>query len=275
MRAVASILLAVLAACDSEKFSWSFVSNPSGDDPFAGGGAVLIIRHNGSNTALGDGAFRFLRQAGTDVRGEAATVYLAAGSDTAATQLLDRVELRSVLFDEPMLLRGASLATASGPTVFTIAIADSAVLHPFAFGLGTLHVADVGNLLALEHQGGLILWGTSERPETLGLDHHLDLSGPELRVLLPDQRLRILTPRPPPPIDDRIGFNPGRNSIRIYGPERQLLAELPRDRVVLAGGAQGVFLSAVFPDGVSERDRVPLSLLMAEQNRYLLRVETR
>jgi hypothetical protein len=274
MRPLLAALLAVaLLGCDSEKFSWSFVSNPGGGDSFANGGAVLVIRrHSGSGSARSDGALRFLRVTGSDDRGPV-TVWLATGSDTALREHGDRVEIRSPLLERPVRLPGAQLALASGPLAFTVAVSDASSLHALAPGAGRLHVAAAGNLLALEHAAGLVLWGTEPAPQTLGLDHSLDLSGSELRLLLPDRRVRLLVPAPPPPIQDRIAFDEQRGSIRIFGPRRERIAELPRGAVTLAGGAQGVFLSAELPDGVSERDRAPLALLMAEHNRHLLRIE--
>ena len=272
MRA-ALIAACVLVGCNSDNFTWEFVSNPGGGDSFANGGAVLILRRaSNSGLPLSDGTFRFLRESGSDERG-AVTVYLAAGGDFAARQHRDRLEIRSPLLDGPVRLPAATLRERSGAAVFEVQVAEASLLHASGVGRGVLYVAEVGNLLVLEHQAGLVLWGTGAEAEVLPPDHRLDSSGAELRVLLPDQRLRVLKPGAPPPLDERVAFNDRRGSIRVFGPRRELLAELPRERVRLAGGAQGVFLSADFPQGVSARDARPLSLLMAAQNRYLLRIE--
>jgi hypothetical protein len=61
------------------------------------------------------------------------------------------------------------------------------------------------------------------------------------------------------------------DSMRILGPLAEVLAELPASSVTLQGGAGGVFLSAALPDGLPG-DPTPMNLLMAADNRYLLRI---
>ena len=57
----------------------------------------------------------------------------------------------------------------------------------------------------------------------------------------------------------------------MLGPTGTVIAELPAAAVSLPNGVAGIFLEASLPTGLPG-DPVPMQLLMAADNRYLLRV---
>jgi hypothetical protein len=146
-------------------------------------------------------------------------------------------------------------------------------VHPGGVGPGVLHVAANGTLLILESGAGLVLFGEEDEPEILGLSATLTTtpSGDEYALLLPYGTVRFLVPPPLPQFGQRVVFGAEHDSVRILGPIGEPLAEIPRESVSLEMGAGGVFLTASLPQGLPG-DPVPRTLLMAADNRYLLRV---
>jgi hypothetical protein len=69
----------------------------------------------------------------------------------------------------------------------------------------------------------------------------------------------------------RLVYVAQHDSVRILGPLAEVLAELPANSVTLPGGTGGVFLQAALPQGLPG-DPTPMNLMMAADNRYLLRV---
>jgi hypothetical protein len=232
----------------------------------------VIIVNKTASAGLGGGG-RSLVERGRDDRG-AVTVHLAIGADLVGLDYGDVIDLRSPSLPVGRLeLTGATLdVRKSGPAVWELSISDGAAVHPIAFGRARLLAAARGNVLVLEHSAGLVVFGTAAEPEVLGTDHCLDESGEALRLVLPDGSIRWLRGSPPPAVEDRVAFDPSRGSIRVFGPRRELLAELPRVSVTLDGGANGLFLHASFPRGLGTVRR-PFHLLMPTDNRYMLRLE--
>ena len=127
--------------------------------------------------------------------------------------------------------------------------------------------------LVLEHQAGLNVYAAGSAPERLPPVYSLEPTPTELRIAQPNGAYRTLTAPPAPRPEQRLATNTGRRSLRLLGPGGEGLAELPQDRVTLHGGSGGLFLSAAFPSGLGGDDRTPMTLYMAEHNRYLARVE--
>ncbi len=102
----------------------------------------------------------------------------------------------------------------------------------------------------------------------------IDLSGERPALLTPDGRIRLLYAPPHPTPSQRLLAGPVSGSLALLGPDGSTIAILPENRVDLRGGAFGLFLTADFPDGISDRDPVPASILMPTHNRFLLKVES-
>ncbi len=261
-----------LLACDSENVQWAFISNPSGGAKHPGGGAIVVIRK--TSPALVTESGGSLRQTGTGERGSM-TVHVAIHADMVALEHEDAIELRCpVLPDGGVLLPGAQMQVlTAGPVNWVFTVPDSGVIDSAAVGRGRLLAAATSNVLALQHGTGLILFGSrDDGPEQLGLDYQLEESGAHLRLLLPGQPPRDLVGAPRPAVEDRLAFDDQRDSVRIFGPYGDPIAELPRAAVSLPGGAHGVFLRGTLPDGLPSLPR-PFAVVMATDNRYLLRIE--
>jgi hypothetical protein len=261
MLAVSGLLF---AAC-GDNTRWAFVSNPDH------GGLIVVIHSGGSNPLGLESAA--LRVDGTDERGEV-TALLAHGGDVAVLAHRDDVEVRSpVLPARAVLLPGAHVAPADGPACLRVSVPDSQQLYERAAGPGRLHVAATGTLLVLETGGGPVVFGERAEPEALPPNVLLTAtpSNDALALLLPDGRLRVLTPGRAPPPEQRLTQNRMHDSVRLLGPWGEVLAELP-SRLIELEPAPGLFLSASITGGVRGAER-PATLLMARDNRFLLRVD--
>lgn len=267
LRALLPLALLAFAGCDDENVSWVFVSNPGGPN----GGAVIVIRYTSLQSA--SETTQAVRLSGTDSRG-AVTLSLLTQSDTAVLERTGEVELRTPLLGSARRLPGAIAQwPATGPTALRLDVTDASVLDGQALGRGRLHVSAAGNLLVLEHQAGLNVYAAGSAPERLPPVYSLEPTPTELRIAQPNGGYRTLTAPPAPRPEQRLATNTGRGSVRLLGPGGEGLAELPQDRVTLHGGSGGLFLSAAFPSGLGGDDRTPMTLYMAEHNRYLARVE--
>lgn len=270
--ATALILLLPACGCDAENVQWAFVSNPGGGPGDFSGGAVIVIVYNGTLQAQSGDSWVAVR--GHDGRGTVEVV-LPYDSDLA---LLDRgssIELRCPLLTPPRVeLTGAALGAApNAATSLVLQVRDAALLHPSAVGAGTLHVASAGSLLVLASGSGLVVFGERSEPEVVGLSAELTTTpaGDELALRLLDGRVRrLVAPLPPPPAE-RLRRDPGRGSVRLFGPRGEVTAEIPEANVTLPGTGT-LFLTASLPQGLPG-DPGPISLLMARHNRYLLRID--
>jgi hypothetical protein len=147
-------------------------------------------------------------------------------------------------------------------------------VHPAVAGPGFLHVAATGTLLVLEGGNGFVILGERPDPEFVPPTAILTSTpdGDRLALLLDDGRLRALVPPPTPRAEQRLEPVPGMRSLRMLGPAGECLAELPADSVQLQHGVGGLFLVADVPPG-SDGGKPGTTLLMARDNRYLLRLE--
>ncbi|HEX5053857.1 MAG TPA: hypothetical protein VFZ65_18915, partial [Planctomycetota bacterium] len=273
------LLTALLVGCNAENVQWAFVSNPGGSFGTTGG-AVVVIRISSSSSAGVEG--RFLRVAGDDERGPV-EVLLPYQGDFAVLSRAGSVEVRSpsLSYDNGgnrtpgrVEVQGATLQTGApgGPAALDLRLPNAAVVHPGGVGPGVLHIASNGTLMVLESGAGLVVFGEEPEPELIGLSATLTTTpfGDQYALLGPNGVLRVLVPPPAPRPEARVVFVSEHDSVRILGPTGEALAEIPRQNVQLQNGAAGVFLTASLPDGLPG-DRVPMSLLMAADNRYLLR----
>jgi hypothetical protein len=274
VRYLAVAVLAWLGACDSDKVSWAFVSNPGGTSG-QGGGIIIIINNGGGSGRLsleGD----VLQVPGRDDRGPVTTL-LPHGGDVAVLARPDGLELRSPALPQGRIgLPGARAAVCTGAAALRMQLPASERVHPAAAGPGVLHVAARGTLLVLESAAGLVVFGERPEPEVLPPKVLLTATadGARLAVLLGDGTLRELVPPPAPAPAERLQAVPARHSLRILGPSREVLAELPASCVQLQHGRHGLFLSAELPQGLPGAPG-PFTLLMARDNRFLLRVDAR
>lgn len=264
-------VLALLGGCDTDNVEWAFVSSPGGSFGKTGG-AVIVIRVSSSSAAGLEG--EFLRFDGFDDDG-AVSVLLPLKGDFAVLRRAFSVELRSPALPGRVELDGAGLhlPPPGGPAAMRLSLPDTSLVHPSAVGPGTLHVASAGTLMILESATGIVVFGEEPEPEVLGLSVTLTTTPPgdAYALLLPDNRLRLLVPPPLPSPAQRVRFDEARSSVSLLGPSGAVLAELPAAAVNLQNGAGGVFAQASLPQGLPG-DPVPMSLLMAADNRYLLRV---
>jgi len=272
---------ALLAGCDAENVQWAFVSNPGGSFGTTGG-AVIVIRVT-SSSALGlEGDF--LRVEGVDARGPVSVLLLHEG-DFGVLVHGNSVELRSpaLSFDDGSGMRPGRVDVSGGvlqvpppggAASLRVQLPDSSAVHPGGVGPGTLHIARAGTLLILESAAGLVVFGEQATPEVVGTSATL-ITTPEgnrfaLRVSATQVRLLNVPPLPLP--GQRLVYVAQRDSMRILGPLAEVLAELPASSITLQGGAGGVFLQAALPEGLPG-DPSPMNLLMAADNRYLLRID--
>ncbi len=276
-----AVLLPWLSACDADNVQWAFVSNPGGSFG-ASGGAVIVIRVTSTSSLGLEGDF--LRVEGVDGR-SAVTVLLPHAGDFGVIARGNSVEVRSpvLAFDDGAGRRPgrfeASGATfqvppPGGPAALRVQLPDASVVHPGGIGPGTLHIARAGSLMILESGSGLVVFGERDEPDVIGLSATLTTTpaGDAYALRLPDNRIRLLLAPPLPLPEQRLEFDPGRGSVRIFGPLREVLAEIPADAVMLQNGAGGLFLQAALPRGLPG-DPTPMNLLMATDNRYLLRID--
>jgi hypothetical protein len=269
MRTAALLCLSgwFLAAC-GDNVQWAFVSNTSSGS--GQGGLIVVVRSGSSALGLESAA---LRVAGHD-RDGALTAHLPHGGDVAVLERAGGVEVRSpALPAHAVELAGARLESAAEPACLAVALPDASRLHGLAWGPGRLHVAVAGTLLVLECATGPIVFGERPEPEALPPTYQLTTtaSGDAFALLLPDGRLRLLVPGAPAPPEQRFAHDSQRNSLRLFGPWREALAELPSAMVELHP-APGLFLRASIAGGIPGVER-PTTLLMARDNRFLLRVE--
>jgi len=265
-RILSAVSVLLLAAC-GDNVQWAFVSNPDR------GGLIVVVHNNGSNPLGLESAA--LRVDGSDERGEV-TALLAHGGDVAVLVHRDDVEVRSpALPARAVLLPGAHALPATGPACVRVSVPDAQQVHELAAGPGQLHIAATGTLLVLESSAGLVVFGERAEPEALPPTMLLTAtpSNDAFAVLLPDGRLRVLLPGTAPPPEQRLRQNRMRDSVQLLGPWGDVLAELP-SRMIQLDPAPGVFLSASITGGVRGADR-PATLLMARDNRFLLRVDER
>ena len=282
VRIAAFALLWLLAACDAENVQWAFISNPGGSFGTTGG-AVIVIRWTSSSSATLAGDF--LRTDGFDDRG-AVAVLLPYRGDFGVLQRADGVEVRSpaLAFDDGDGMRpgrfeasGATLLIppAGGAAALRVQLPNASIVHPSALGPGTLHIARAGTLMVLESLTGLVVFGEHEEPEVVGTSATLTTTpmGNEFALLLPNQTLRLLFAPPLPLPEQRLVYVSAHDSVQILGPLSEPLAELPASSVTVQNGLGGVFLEATLPQGLPD-DPGPIELLMAANNRYLLRVDS-
>jgi len=273
-------LLPMLAACNAENVQWAFVSNPGGSFGTTGG-AVIVIRFTSSSSVVVAGDF--LRVEGFDARG-AVSVLLPYDGDFAVLLHGTAVEVRSPALsfaDGGSTRPGRFEATgaylqipaAGGPESLRVQMPDTSIVHPGGVGPGTLHIARAGTLMVLESGAGLVVFGEHETPEVVGTSATLTTTpmGNDFALLRPDNTMRVLVAPPLPLPEQRIVHVSAHDSVRILGPLSEVLAELPANEVELQNGVGGVFLQASLPQGLPG-DPVPMNLVMASYNRYLLRV---
>ena len=274
------LLLPLLSACNSDNVSWAFVSNTTGTFG-ATGGAVIIIRFTSSSTAGQEGDF--LRVEGADARGPV-SVLLPYRGDFGVLQHSGSVEVRSTALSfedgghrRPGRFEAADASVeippSGGPAVLRVRLPDTSVVHPGGVGPGTLHIARAGTLMILESGAGLVVFGERSTPEVVGTSATLTTTpaGDRFALRRSDNSLRILEIPALPRPEQRLVHVPRHDSLRILGPVAEALAELPADTVTLRNGESGVFLQAALPDGLPG-DPGRMNLLMAADNRYLLRI---
>jgi len=263
---VGSLLL--LAAC-GDNVQWAFVSNTSGSNGQQG--LIVVIRSSSSGVSL---ATAVLQVQGHDQDGEL-TAHLPHGGDVAVLERPDRVEVRSpVLPGNTVDLPGARVEPGiSTPECLRIVLPDSQRLHQLALGPGVLHVATTGTLLVLECATSVVVFGLDPEPEALPPNVQLTTtpSGDQFALLLQDGRLRILLPRPPATPQMRLTQDMRRGSVRVFGPWREMLAELPAAMVEVPPSGN-LFLRAVLSGGIHGAER-PTTLMTPRNNRFLLRVD--
>jgi hypothetical protein len=268
MKPVACLALLLLAACgDSENISWFFVSNPGGNWNTGGGGAVIVVKKTSSLLASTDLSGRRLTWTGTDEQGTL-HVHLPTSADAAVLEGMSLIEVRSSMLTLPARVRGGSvLWPETGPVACTVAVPDSAAIDAGARGRGTLSVARGGNLVALEHEDGLIVWNggpVQRHPRGVRL---VPLGQDRLQLLDQGGRYTALTIAPLRAFWDRYQNDDRRRSLRIYGPRGEWIAEIPSAAATFHGGEAGLGFSAHL-DG-------QLLLNQAWENAYLVRIETR
>jgi hypothetical protein len=269
MRTAAAVLFSglILAAC-GDNVQWAFVSNTTSGS--GKGGLIVVVRSGSSALGLENAT---LRISGHDDLGPL-TVHLPHGGDVAVLERANGVELRSNALPRHVVeLSGARLATAAEPACLSMSVPDASRLHELAYGPGRLHVAAHGTLLVLECATGPVVFGERPEPEALPPTYQVTTtaSGEAFALILPDGRLRWLVPGAVAPPELRLEHDPGRNSLRLLGPWREALAELPSSLVELQPGP-GLFLRASIEGGIPGAER-PTTLLMARDNRFLLRVD--
>jgi hypothetical protein len=276
--AIGTLLLAPsLVGCEpSDNVSWVIVSNPSGGSGTKGGGAVIVIRRTGSSPAGtgGGGAFSV---SGVDGEGSPVTVFLPENADLVAIAHAELVDLRSPLLGPRRAeLPGARVRMSTAPAfALELDVPSTETLDERAFGRGTVHIAREGGLLVIEHEGGVLALGDAAGPEVAPPGTRVDGEGLLPVLITPDHRARVLHPPAFPPPESRLRPSATRGGIELLGPYGEVLAVLPENRVQLHGGAAGLFLTAAFPEGLGRSDPTPMSLTMAAQNRFLLRVDER
>jgi hypothetical protein len=275
-----ALLVALLAGCNAENVQWAFVSNPGGSFGTSGG-AVIVIRWTSSSSLGLEGDF--LRVEGFDTRG-AVSVLLPHEGDFGVLVHGNSVELRSpaLSFDDGSGIRpgrvdvpGGALQIPGpgGAASLHVQLPDSSVVHPGGVGPGTLHIARAGTLMILESAAGLVVFGEHETPEVVGTSATLVTTpeGNRYALRLSATQVRLLNVPPLPLPAQRLVYVAQHDSVRILGPLAEVLAELPANSVTLPGGNGGVFLQAALPQGLPG-DPTPMNLMMAADNRYLLRV---
>lgn len=268
-RALLLAFAGLLAGCDSENVSWVFVSNPGGSFPGPSGGAVIIIRVS-SSSADAAANQSFVRVTGDD--DGPVTVNLAVGAELAILERARSLEIRTpVLAADSVDLPGAiaNFAPSAGLAV-EIRVLDAAKVDPAAAnGPGRILCAAQGTLVALEHAGGVIAFG-GESPTYLPAGTTVEDRDGALFARLPDDRLQRLAVVPAPATAQRVR-RPAAGQLELIGPRDTVIAALPESQCVLHDGADGLFLTASFPDGIGD-DPTPSALTSAAGNRYLLQV---
>jgi hypothetical protein len=272
MRPVACLALLLLAACgDAESISWFFVSNPGGNWSTGSGGAVIVVRKTSSLLASTDPGSRRLTLTGVDEQGSL-TVHLPTSADAAILETTGLVELRSAALNSApgngavRIPGGVAQWAETGAIACTVSVPDAAAVDAGARGSGMLYVARGGNLIALEHADGLVVWngGLQRYPRGTGL---VLLGADRLQLQVQGGRFVPLTIAPLRAFWDRYQNDARRASLRIYGPRGEWLAEIPSASARFHGGEAGLGFSASLPQ--------QLLLNQAWENAYLVRVETR
>lgn len=257
----------LLASCsDSANVSWFFVSDPGGNWTTSSGGAVIVVRWTQSLVAAVDPGLRRLTLTGADERG-ALAVHVPTSADAAVLEGQGDLELRSAVLPRGSArVRGGALAWAdSGPFACAITVPDAAAVDEQARGRGTLHLVRGGNLVALEHEGGLVVWN-GEGVQRFGEGHRVVALGDDrVQIIDRDSRYSPLTIAPLRAFWDRFRNDDRRRSLRIYGPRGEWIAEIPAESARFHAGEGGLGFSAALPGG--------LSLSQAFENAYLVRVE--
>ena len=269
-RLFSGLALFVLAAgCSSDKVSWEFVSNTSSASSTGGGAVIVITRGSASPATLPTRSLQFEGEQ----RERSVRVRLSTSSDAVVIERPNAVEVRCPSLPDGFVLiaDGRLIEAQRGASLWEVGIDEAGTLHPSAIGPGRLLVAARGNVLVLEHLGGLVVYG--DRPDPFALPGwSVDASGNYLQVSALGQPTKVLFGSAPPALEQRVTWNSSRGSIRILGPAEELLAEVPDQGVQLANGVGGVFLRGEFAAGLGGATR-PFTLVAATDNRYLLRVD--
>jgi hypothetical protein len=213
------------------------------------------------------------------------SVLLPVAGDFGVLQRSNSVEVRSpaLSFEDGGHRRPGRFAAddasvefppAGGPAALRVRLSDTSVVHPGGVGRGTLHIARAGTLMILESGAGLVVFGEQSTPEVVGTSATLTTTpaGNGFALRRADNSLRVLNVPPLPRPEQRLVHVERHDSLRILGPVAEALAEVPADAVTLRNGEGGVFLQAALPDGLPG-DPGPMNLLMAADNRYLLRID--
>lgn len=268
--AAAGLAALALGGCSTDgKVSWMFVSDPGGGSGGSGGGAVIVIRYSSSSASTSVGS-RWVAVHGAEATGPV-TVHLAVGGEHALLERPSGLELRApVLPAAAVRLAGAVPEFVEvGPASLRIRALDVADLDVRATGPGVITVAHEGTLVLVEHAAGVLALGDGPA-RSFEAGSTVEEIGDGLYVRTAGPRLERILARPAPGTEERIR-RPSAGRVDLIGPRGARIAALPEERVRFHGGAQGLFLTASFPEGLDSR--TPTTLTATEGNRYLLRVD--
>ena len=240
-------------ACgDSEKVSYSFVSQPAHNGLGAGvvirdkkGSKLKLVRWPGQDRGVP--VALALETINSDT-GSIETITLAVRSDTLLVQ-----SEKELLLLSPALAQGRVSLPANSEVRLT---PDSATLFSIVTPPSTRgmrehwSVSAHGNLIMVENDNGLRVFRPGQTAIEYPAGTRHSASAQSFLVTLTHGDSLLIQPPPAPGADSQMAFLSERSSVRFFGPGGKVTAELPSKGLAVQDRSQGLLLTGSYPAGV-------------------------